>query len=513
MTNRFYITTPIYYVNDRPHIGHIYTTLLADVIARFHRRAGEDVFFLTGTDEHAPKVVESAAAHGVTPLAWANQNAARFQETFATYGISNDDFIRTSQARHVERVQTYLAALLESGDVYPGHYEGWYDASQEEYVPDARAAAFEYTSPVTGRPLVRRQEENYFFRLSAFADDLLGLLGETPEILRPDARRNEIVARIRDGLHDIPISRAGVDWGISIPGDERHKVYVWIDALFNYLTVVDTPERRQYWPADLHLIAKDILWFHAVIWPALLLALRRRPGYDWVELPRQVYAHSFWVSGGLKMSKSLGNFVDLERLDRCREMIGLDGLRYFLATQGPLDIADRDYTDERVVEVYNAELANLFGNLVQRATALVTRFAGGIVPEPGPLEPIDEWLRAEAAALPGRVTACVERLSLDQAAQAIMSFGTAANRYAEETAPWQLARAGNIERLATTLYHLVEAARLTAWHLSPFIPESANDAHRRISGQDITSGLGTFGVVLPGAHVTPGAPLFPRVGS
>src|SRR5581483_5564230 len=223
--------------------------------------------------------------------------------------------------------------------------------------PDARAADYDFTSPVTGRPLVRRQEDNYFFRLSAYADDLLALLDERPDFLQPEARRNEIVARIRDGLHDIPISRAGVDWGIRIPGDERHTVYVWIDALFNYLSMVDTPERRHLWPADLHLIAKDILWFHAVIWPALLLALRRRPGYGWVEVPRQVYAHSFWVSGGLKMSKSLGNVVDLTRLERCRGVVGRDGLRYFLATQGPLDLADRDFTDERVAEVYNAELA------------------------------------------------------------------------------------------------------------------------------------------------------------
>ena len=211
------------------------------------------------------------------------------------------------------------------------------------------------------------------------------------------------------------------------------------------------------------------------------------------------------------MSKSLGNFVDLERLEKSRAVIGLDGLRYFLTTQGPLDIADRDFTDERVVEVYNAELANLFGNLVQRVTTLVGRFADGIEPQPGLLEPIDEWLRAQADALPERVAACVERLSLDQAAQAIMSFGTAANRYAEETAPWQLARAGNAERLATTLSHLVEAARLAAWHLWPIIPDAAGEAHRRLSGHDVVSGLGTFGAVQPGARVTPGPPLFPRV--
>ena len=383
MSNRFSISTPIYYVNDRPHIGHIYSTLIADVVARHHRQRGDEVFFLTGTDEHAPKVAESAREHGVEPLAWADRNATTFEQTFAAFGISNDDFIRTTQSRHVECVREYLQALLASGDVYQGRYDGWYDPGQEEYVPESRAARLDFRSPISGKPLVRRQEENYFFRLSAYADDLLRLLDERPEFVQPIARRNEVVARIREGLHDIPISRAGVDWGIKVPGDEQHTVYVWIDALFNYVSAVDTPERRHLWPADVHLIAKDILWFHAVIWPAFLIALQRQPGYEWVALPRQVYAHSFWVSDGRKMGRSLGNFVDLERLARCQELVGLDGLRYFLAKEGPLDISDRDFTEARIASVYNAELANLFGNLVQRAGSLVARYAGGIVPTPG----------------------------------------------------------------------------------------------------------------------------------
>lgn len=513
MPRQFFVTTPIYYVNDRPHIGHVYTTLVADVVARWHRMAGEDVFFLTGTDEHAQKVVESAAAHGVAPLTWADEHAAQFAQAFATYGVSNDDFIRTTQPRHVERTRAYLEALVRSGDVYAGRYEGWYDASQEEYVPDARAAQFEFRSPITGRPLVRRQEDNYFFRLSAYADDLLRLLEERPELVQPDARRNEVAARIRDGLHDIPISRAGLDWGIRMPGDDRHTVYVWIDALFNYLSTVDAPERRTFWPADVHVIAKDILWFHAVVWPALLLALRQQPGYGWVELPHRVYVHSFWVSDGQKMSKSLGNFVDLDRLERCRQTVGLDGLRYFLTAKGPLGISDRDFTEARLVEVYNAELANVFGNLVQRATALVARHAGGTVPSPGPLEAPDERLRAEAYALGDRVTTGVERIALDQVAEAIMGFVTAANRYAEDTAPWHLTRTDDSGRLASVLYHLIEAARLAAWHLWPFIPDGAAEAHRRLSGRDLSVGLGTFGAVPPGASATVGPPLFPRVPS
>jgi methionyl-tRNA synthetase len=511
VSRRFYISTPIYYVNDRPHIGHVYTTLVADVIARYRRLAGDDVFFLTGTDEHAPKVVESARANGAEPLAWADQHAAAFEGAFAAFQISNDDFIRTTQPRHVERVRKYLGALLASGDVYRGHYDGWYDPGQEEYVPEARAARLDFRSPISKRPLVRRQEENYFFRLSAYADDLLRLLDEQPDFVQPAARRNEVVARIRDGLHDIPISRAGLDWGIGVPGDERHKVYVWIDALFNYVSAVDTPARRHLWPADAHLIAKDILWFHAVIWPALLIALSRQPDYAWLTLPRRVHAHSFWVSDGLKMSKSLGNFVDLERLDQYRQTVGLDGLRYFLAAYGPLDIADRDFTEARLAEVYNADLANLFGNLVQRATSLVARYAGGTVPHPGPLSDADERLRAEADALPQRTAPAFDRLAIDRASEAVLRFVTAANQYAEETAPWQRARESDTQRVATSLYHLTEAARLAAWQLWPFIPGSANEAHRRLCGVDVAPGLGTFGAMPPGARVNNGRPLFPRL--
>ena len=513
MASRFSITTPIYYVNDRPHIGHVYTTLVADVVARHHRQRGDDVFFLTGTDEHAPKVAESARAHGVEPSAWADRHAAAFQETFAALGIGNDDFIRTTQPRHTERVREYLAALLRSGDVYQDRYDGWYDPGQEEYIPESRAARLDYRSPISGKPLVRRQEDNYFFRLSAYTDDLLRLLDQRPDFVQPIARRNEVAARIRDGLHDFPISRTGLAWGIGIPGDERHTVYVWIDALFNYVSTVDTPDRRHLWPADVHLIAKDILWFHAVIWPAFLLALQRQPGYEWIELPRRVYAHSFWVRDGRKMGKSLGNVVDLERLDRCRQLVGLDGLRYFLAKEGPIDVSDRDFTEARIADVYNAELANQFGNLVHRAASLVARYTDGVVPTPGRLTPADVRLRAEAAALPERVSSAFDRLALDRAAEAIVRFVTAANRYADETAPWQRAREGNHERLATSLAHLVEAARLAAWHLWPFIPETAAEAHRRLSGHDVCPGLGAFGAVGPGSHVAVGSPLFPRLQS
>lgn len=305
----YYVTTPIYYVNDRPHVGHCYSTLVADVAARFQRLFGRDVFFLTGTDEHAEKVVERAAAHGVTPQEWADKNAAEFEHAFAMMGCANSDFIRTTQRRHIEKVEEYIARLLKQGDVYLGEYEGWFDESQEEYVTETTAKEHGYKSPVTGRELVKRVEKNYFFRLSAYEGRLKAYLEANEDFVLPEARRNEVLGRLRDGLNDVPISRAVTGdaasrWGILMPGDPGHRVYVWIDALFNYLSVVDTAGRRGFWPPAVHVLAKDILWFHAVIWPCMLMALGE-------GLPRTVYAHAYWVREGRKMSKSLGNFVDL----------------------------------------------------------------------------------------------------------------------------------------------------------------------------------------------------------
>jgi len=505
----FYITTPIYFVNDQPHIGHVYTTTIADIIARYRRQTGETVFFLTGTDENAAKVVDSAAERGLTSIEWADRNAAIFRETFARLGISNDDFIRTTEQRHTDLVQRYITALLSTDDIYIDRYDGWYDAGQEEYVTESRAAEYDFKSPVNGRPLVRKSEDNYFFRLSAYQGDLERLLAEQPDFVQPEAKRNEVLGRLREGLNDVPVSRTGTSWGVLFPGEEQHRVYVWIDALFNYVTVVDTPERRHLWPADVHLIGKEILWFHAVIWPAVLIALQRVPGYEWVELPRRVYAHAFWIAEGQKMSKSLGNFIDLETIDRYVQSFGLDALRYFLATQGPLGSTDRDFAEARFVEVYNADLANNFGNLVQRATTLVGRNAGGGLPAPGELGEPERLLRLEAESLPERVAVAIDQLALDDAIDAVSGLVRAANQYAEETAPWQLAKTGD-PRLATSLYHLAEAARLAAWYLTPVMPATAAEAHRRLSGREPEPGLGTFGAVAPGAPVTGGAPLFPR---
>jgi methionyl-tRNA synthetase len=500
---RFYITTPIYYVNDRPHIGHVYTTTIADIVARYHRLCGDEVFFLTGTDEHAAKVVEAAAQHGMTPLQWADQNAAAFQETFKKLGISNDDFIRTSQPRHKEKVQQYVGELLKTGDVYLGEYEGWYDAGQEEYLPENKAKEYEFKSPVNGKPLVRKKEKNYFFRLSRYADSLLQIMQSRPEFVQPDARRNEIVNRIREGLNDVPISRTGAgEWGIQVPGDPGHVIYVWVDALINYLSTVDTDARRHWWPADVHLMAKDILWFHAVIWPALLLALKR-------DLPRQVYAHSFWIAEGQKMSKSLGNFVDLEKIDRYVATYGLDAFRYFLASNGPLGISDSDFAEARFVEIYNDQLADKMGNLVNRTLTMIQRYRGGVVPKP-----TENDLRADAERMTKAYRERMTQLDLGGALERLGEFVVRANQYVETSAPWKLAKDPALAgRLDTVLYNLAESVRLVAVAATPVMPTVAAQMRAQLGVVDKLAGLAEeliWGRLPAGTAVGTVAPLFPK---
>lgn len=499
---KFYITTPIYYVNDRPHIGHVYTTTIADIFARYHRLCGDDVFFLTGTDEHATKVVAAAAEQGMTPQQWADRNAAAFEETFQKLGISNDDFIRTSQERHKRKVQQYVRELMDRGDVYLGEYEGWYDTGQEEYLPESKAKEYDYKSPISGRPLVRKREKNYFFRLSRYAEPLARLLEEQPDFVRPEIRRNEVRQRIAEGLNDVPISRLGAgEWGIPVPGDEQHVIYVWIDALFNYLSTVDTPERSRYWPADVHLIAKDILWFHAVIWPALLMALGR-------PLPRQVYAHSFWIAEGQKMSKSLGNFVDLEKIDFYVSRYGLDALRFFLASQGPLGTNDSDFADAKFREVYESQLANDLGNLVNRSLSMLQRYRGAVP------EATEHPLRSDAETMLTAYRSCMDAFDLSGALRAVWGFVTRANQFVEESAPWKLAKEPKeAGKLNAVLYDLAESVRLLAVVVEPVMPGSAAKMRAQLgmASQPASWSDARWGGLPVGTRPGTVSPLFPKV--
>ncbi len=525
---QYYISTPIYYVNDQPHIGHVYTTTIADVSARFQRLRGRDVFFLTGTDEHATKVVEAAAARGISAQEWADRNAAAFEQTFARLGMSHNDFIRTTQPRHKTRVQQYVQALRDGGDIYLGEYEGWYDAGQEEYVTDGNAKEYEYKSPINGKPLIRRTEKNYFFRLSQYAQPLLDWMEANPRCVQPEARKNEVIARIRAGLNDVPISRTGAEgWGIAVPGDEAHSIYVWIDALCNYLTTVDTDDRRTFWPADVHLIAKDILWFHAVIWPALLMALAKRPGYEWVKLPGQVYSHSFWISEGQKMSKSLGNFIDLAKLDHYVATFGLDALRWFLATQGPLGTTDSDFAESKFIEVYNRDLANTLGNSFSRVSNMTAKYFDGQLPAPSQTD--SKPVRGELTPWPQIASGAVRQfaqsagdLQFGAAGAAALGLVQQVDDYIEQRAPFKLAKdPAKLGEVATILYHCAEALRVASVLLWPFVPQASASIWERLGldyAQQIqqAGGRGQFdawtqwGLLKPGAVVEKGEALFPR---
>ncbi|HLP83794.1 MAG TPA: methionine--tRNA ligase [Phycisphaerales bacterium] len=511
-----YITTPIYYVNDRPHIGHCYTTLVADCMARFERLRGTGpVFFLTGTDEHADKVVTSAQANGMTAIQWADRNAAEFAKAFAFINASNDDFIRTTQDRHKTRVIEYVSAMIKSGAIYPGTYEGWYDENQEEYLTETVAKDQDYKSSVTGKPLVRRSEKCYFFKLSAYQSRLEKHFADNPTFVQPDARRNEVLGRLRDGLNDVPISRPVTDdpatqFGIRVPGDEQHRIYVWIDALFNYLSVVDTDDRRTFWPSAsgastcTHFIAKDILWFHAVIWPAMLMALRDTAAhgtrFDFVGLPTTVYSHAYWVREGRKMSKSLKNFIEIEQLQAYANKFSLDAVRWYLLTQGPLNATDADFSHSKFVEVYNADLANGIGNCTSRVGNMIEKYFGTLpdptkIPESDALNCIPlhvpeaqrtTWReffatirnRLSITEDAGRIPAVAFDVNGDMSALHLnaMNIVRTVDDYISKTAPFKLAKTVDQnpaakDQLAAILYNCAEALRIASILLSPAMPQ------------------------------------------
>ena len=517
----FYITTPIYYVNDRPHIGHCYTTLLADVAARFQRlmRGGApgEVFFLTGTDEHADKVVTSAAEHGVTPQQWADRNAGEFRSAFDFMGCSYDDFIRTTEPRHKEKVAQFITALQQSGDIYQGEYTGWYDVGQEEYLTETAAKEAGYKSPINGKPLVKRTEPCYFFRLSKYQKKLEEWMAANPACIQPDSRRSEVLGRLRQGLNDVPVSRPVTDdpatqWGIRIPGDPKNRIYVWIDALFNYLTTVDTPARKQLWPASIHLIGKDILWFHAVIWPALLMALGR-------ELPGMVFGHGWWISEGQKMSKSLGNFIDLERLKAYAGRYSLDGLRWYLATQGPMSGTDADFSHAKFIEVFNADLANGIGNCASRVSNMIAKYFDGRIPEPGDAaSPVRVAAAAAAPAAAAKASACDLGGALHQGIEMVR----AVDGYINATEPFKLAKQLDADpsvrpQLASILYHCAEGVRIASLLLSPAMPAKMADLWQRWNcpppaGVPLAE-LAAFGgahALKPGTSIHKGDALFMR---
>ena len=504
----FYITTPIYYVNDTPHIGHAYTTLACDVLARFKRLDGYDVRLLTGTDEHGQKVEKSAIAAGQEPQAFCDRVARNFRDLAQLMNISNDDFIRTTEPRHIRASQGIWRALKEAGQIYLGSYKGWYAVRDEAfYGEDELTEAPDGTKKaLSGAEVEWVEEPSYFFRLSAWEDRLLRLYEEQPDFILPKTRRNEVVSFVRQGLRDLSISRTSFKWGVPVPGDDAHIMYVWLDALTNYITGVgypdtETPEYRTYWPADVHMVGKDILRFHAVYWPAFLMAAGLKP-------PRRVFAHGWWTNEGQKISKSLGNIIDPVQLV---ETYGLDAVRYFLMREVPFG-NDGDFSHRAIVARMNSDLANDFGNLVQRVLSMINRYCAAQVPEPGPLEDGDRALLGLAHGLCDRMRAEMEKQAIHVAIAVLWEPVGEANRYVDEQAPWEL-NTGDRARMGTVLYVLAECIRHLAVLAQPWVPDAAGRILEQLAvPQEARSfeSLGEKGALVPGIVLPKPEGVFPR---
>ncbi len=507
MTDRFYITTPIYYVNDVPHIGHAYTTVAADVAARFHRLKGEDVFFLTGTDEHGQKVQRAAEAKGRTPQQWVDEIVPKWKSLLPTLDVSNDDFIRTTEERHITRVQEFWQRLYDAGDVYLGTYEGLYCVGCEDYYREPELV--DGNCPVHGTPVDRVTEENYFFRLSKYKDWLLNdYYARTPAPVQPAVRLNEVVNFAKD-LQDISISRSALSWGIPIPWDPKHVIYVWVEALLNYITALGYPDGealKAYWPG-VNFVGKDILRFHAVTWPAMLHAAGLEP-------PRTVFAHGYLLVGGEKMSKTKLTGIHPDDLIGT---FGTDAYRYYFLR----DIAfgqDGSFSWESLAARYNAELANGIGNLASRVLALIESNFAGAVPDPtGGERDEDKALRSTAEKAVVAYDQALERFAFGEGLEAVDSIVREANQYLVKTAPWKLAKEPDQEkRVAAVLYTSAESLRLIALLLSPFMPGASARLWASLGiatplDQQRLPVAGRWGGLEPGAKVTKGDALFPRL--
>jgi methionyl-tRNA synthetase len=469
----FYVTTAIAYPNGAPHVGHAYEYIATDAIARFKRLDGFDVRFLTGTDEHGLKMAQTAAAEGIPTADFAHRNSDAFQRLQELLNISFDRFIRTTDPDHYAASTAIWQRMADNGDIYMDSYSGWYSVRDERFFTEAETTVGDDGTRVateTGTPVTWTEEQTYFFRLSAYADKLLAHYAANPEFIAPEVRRNEVVSFVSGGLRDLSISRTSFDWGVPVPGDPSHVMYVWVDALTNYLTGVGFPDTesalyQRYWPADLHMIGKDIIRFHTVYWPAFLMSAG-------IPLPRRVFAHGFLYNRGEKMSKSIGNVVDPVALV---ETFGVDQVRYFLLREVPFG-QDGSYSEDGIVGRINADLANEFGNLAQRSLSMVNKNLGGVVPEPGEYSAEDCELLELADGLLPRVRAAFDEQAMHQGLEAIWLMLGAANRYFSAQEPWVLRKSESTEdqaRFRTVLYVTLEAVRIAAVLVQPVMPASA----------------------------------------
>ncbi len=460
MNKHYYITTPIYYINDVPHIGHAYTTLAADIMARYKRICGYNVFFLTGTDEHGQKVEKAAEQQGITPRELADRMVNRFSDLWRVLNISNDGFIRTTDEKHRKVVQHIFEKVYRKGDIYLGDYEDWYCVPCETYFTETQLK--DGMCPDCLRPPERLKEESYFFRLSQYEDRLLKYLAEHKDFVMPDVRYNEVASFVKGGLRDLSVSRTSFKWGIPVPMNGNHIVYVWFDALANYLTGIgfldDVHQFETFWPCDAHLVGKDILRFHTVYWPTFLMSLG-------IEPPKHVFAHGWWTIEGQKMSKSLGNVIDPN--DIVREF-GVDEFRFFLFREVPFGL-DGDFSKQAMVNRINGDLANDFGNLASRSVTMINKFLKGKIEKPEKKGGMDEYVEENVRRLIGEYQREMEVFSFHKALQAVFEIIAILNRYIDSEAPWKLAKEGDV-RLKTVLYNIWNSLRITALLLYPFMP-------------------------------------------
>lgn len=503
---KFYITTPIYYPSANLHIGHTYCTVMADAMARFKRATGYDVRFLTGTDEHGQKIQTIAEEKGVTPQQYVDDVVAGIKELWKTMEISYDDFIRTTEPRHVERVQKIFMELYEKGDIYKGEYEGLYCTPCESFWTESQLDE-NGCCPDCGRPVEHAKEEAYFFKLSKYADSLLYLFKNNPEFLQPEARRNEMIAFIEQGLEDLCISRSSFDWGIPVPIDEKHVIYVWLDALTNYITTLGYPDDKElfdkYWPANYHLVGKEIVRFHTIIWPAMLMSLD-------LPLPEHVLGHGWLLIDGGKMSKSKGNVVDPVKLI---ERYGVDALKYFLLREYTFG-QDGNFTSEVMLKRLNYDLANDLGNLVSRTVSMIEKYCGGIVPAAGPEEGPDADLKAVATGAADKVEAEMDKFKFNMALEEIWVVVRRANKYIDETTPWILAKdESNKARLDVVMHNLAEALRIVSILIHPFMHTTAGEIRKQTGlwfAEPQWEDSKVFDM-MEGEQVKKGDPIFPRM--